>query len=105
LSRTFYSPHLVLVSQPFFEKLTGEQQTWIRESFLVMQKFERNLIRSNEAFIIEKIKETGGEIIELGPEERQRWISATANIFPAFADAVPPSVIEEIKNTIGKNTQ
>lgn len=100
LSRSFYSPHLVLVSKPFFEKLNAEQQQWIRESFLVMQKFERDLIRSNESMIIEKIKEGGGEIIELAPEERERWIKANAGIAPQFAKDVPPSVIEEIQKTI-----
>ena len=100
LTRSFYSPHLVMISKPFFEKLNAEQQQWIRESFLVMQKFERDLIRSNEAMIIEKIKENGGEIIELTPEERARWVKATEGIAPQFAKAVPPSVIEEIKKVI-----
>lgn len=100
LTRSFYSPHLVLVSKPFFEKQSAEKQQWIRESFLVMQKFERDLIRSNEAMIIAKIKENGGEVIELSPEERARWIKATENVAPQFAKAVPASIIEEIKKTI-----
>jgi tripartite ATP-independent transporter DctP family solute receptor len=100
LTRSFYSPHLVLVSKPFFDKLTPEQQQWIRESFQVMQKFERGTIRSNESMIIEKIKEGGGEIILLSPEERERWIKATVGVAPQFAKDVPPSVIEEIKKTI-----
>ncbi|MDR2124547.1 MAG: TRAP transporter substrate-binding protein [Desulfovibrio sp.] len=103
LTRSFYSPHLVLVSQPFFSKLTPEQQSWIRESFLVMQKFERDLIRSNEAIILEKIVAGGGEVIQLDPEERQRWIKAASAIIPQFADAVPPGVIEAIKNTIAES--
>ena len=100
LTRSFYSPHLVMISKPFFEKLNAEQQQWIRESFLVMQKFERNLIRSNESMIKDKIKESGGEIIELSPEEHARWVKATEGIAAQFASAVPPSVIEEIKKTI-----
>ena len=102
LTRSFYSPHLVMVSKPFFEKLDAQHQEWIRESFLVMQKFERNLIRSNEAMIIDKIKEGGGEIIELSPAERERWLEATAGIIPQFSKEVPPNVIEQIKKTIAE---
>ncbi len=100
LTRSFYSGHLVLVSKPFWEKLSPQEQTWINESFAVMQKFERNKIRSNESMIIQKIKETGGEVIELSPEERARWIKATEEVAPAFAYAVPPELIEEMRKTV-----
>ncbi len=100
LTRSFYSPHLVMFSKVFFEKLTSEQQNWIQESFLVMQKFQRETIRSNEAMIIEKIQAGGGEIIELSAEERQRWIDATSGVAPQFAKEVPPELIDEMKKTI-----
>ena len=101
LTRSFYSPHLVMISKKFFENLPAEQQQWIRESFAVMQKFQRDKIRNNEAMILEKIKEMGGEIIELSPDERQRWIDATAKVAPMFAKDVPPELIEEMKKTVG----
>ncbi|MEJ5357489.1 MAG: TRAP transporter substrate-binding protein [Desulfobacterales bacterium] len=100
LTRSFYSGHLVLVSKAFYEKLTPQEQAWIKESFAVMQKFERNKIRGNEAMIIQKIKETGGEVIELSPEERNRWVKATEEVPKAFAYAVPPELIEEMRRTI-----
>ena len=52
--------------------------------------------------IKQKIVEQGGEIIELSPEERQRWVEATKGIVEDFADAVPPAVVQEIKDTIGR---
>jgi tripartite ATP-independent transporter DctP family solute receptor len=100
LTRSFYSPHLVLISKVFWQKLTPQEQAWVRESFAVMQKFQRSKIRGNEAMIIEKIKASGGEVIELAPEERERWIKATADVAPAFASAVPPELIEEMRRTI-----
>lgn len=102
MTNSFYSPHLVLVSTAFWSKLDPQQQQWIRESFNVMQKFERETIRKNEAMIKQKIVEQGGEVIELSPEERQRWVEATRSIAEDFADAVPPAVIQEIKNTVSK---
>ena len=100
LTKSFYSPHLVMISKKFFDTLPKDQQQWIRESFAVMQKFQRDKIRSNEAMIIAKIKEMGGEIIELTPAERQRWIDATAKVAPMFAKDVPPELIEEMKKTV-----
>ena len=92
----------MLVSKAFWSKLDAQQQQWIRESFAVMQKFERETIRKNEDMIKQKIVEQGGEIIELSPEERQRWVEATKGIVEDFADAVPPAVVQEIKDTIGR---
>ena len=100
MTRSVYAPHLVLMSQPFWSKLNAEQQQWIRESFAVMQKFERETIRKNEADIIKKIQETGGEIIELSPEERARWIKASEGIVAQFSDAVPPSVVQQMRDTV-----
>jgi TRAP-type transport system periplasmic protein len=100
LTRSFYSPHLVMISKPFWGKLNSEQQNWIQESFAVMQKFQRDKIRSNEAMIIEKIKAMGGEVIELSQEERARWVEATSGVAPMFAKDVPPELIEDMKKTI-----
>ena len=102
LTKSFYSPHLVLMSKPFWNKLNAQQQQWIRESFAVMQKFERDTIRANEEMIKKKIIESGGEIIELSPEERQRWVEATKVVFDEFSASVPPAVVQEIKDTVAK---
>ena len=100
LSRTVYSPHLVMMSTTFWNKLNDQEKQWIRESFDVMQKFERAEIRKNEAMIIEKIKASGGEVIELTPEERQRWVEATKEVFSKYVDAVSPSTVEAIRETV-----
>lgn len=100
LTRSVYSPHFVMFSKKLWQNLTPEQQQWVRESFAVMQKFEREEIRKNEAMIIEKIKEMGGEVIELSPEEKARWVEASMGVFAQFADSVPPAVVEEMRNTV-----
>jgi len=89
-----------MISKKFFDGLSAEEQQWVKESFAVMQKFQRDKIRNNEAMILEKFKEMGGEVIELSPEERQRWIDATAKVAPMFSKEVPPELIEEMKKTV-----
>ncbi|WP_034636155.1 TRAP transporter substrate-binding protein [Desulfovibrio cuneatus] len=100
MSRTVYSPHLVMISTKFWDKLTPQEQQWVTESFKVMQEFERAEIRKNEAMIIEKIKASGGEVIELTPEERQRWVEATKGVFAKFNDAIPAATVEAVRNTV-----
>ena len=100
ITRSFYSPHLVMLSKPFWEKLTPEQQQMVNESFAVAQEFQRKTIRANEAMIMEKIKEAGGEIIILPPEELARWKEATSTIPKQFESAIPPALLQEMIDTI-----
>ena len=100
LTRSVYAPHMVLISEPFWNKLDAQKQQWIKESFEVMKNFERETIRKNEAMIIEKIKAAGGEVIELSPEERARWVKASADIPNMFSDAVPQSLVQEMLDTV-----
>ena len=104
MTRSFYSPHLVLVSNIFWNKLNDEQKRQIRESFAVMQKFERETIRRNEEMIKQKIVESGGEVIELSPEERLRWINATKNIYQEFSDDVPAEVIQKMRDAVSRKS-
>ena len=48
------------------------------------------------------IKEMGGEVIELTPEERARWVEASKVVFEQFSTAVPPEVVQEIRDTVAK---
>ena len=101
LTRSVYAPHLVMISKPFWNKLNAEQQQWIEESFLVMQKFERAEIRKNEAMIIENIKAMGGEVIELSPEERERWVEASQKaVFEQFPVEMSPEIVQAVRDTI-----
>ncbi len=101
MTRSFYSPHLVMVSKVFWNKLDAQQQQWIEESFAVMQKFQREEIRKNEAMIMEAVVEAGGEIIELTPEERARWAEASQKaVFAEFSDIFTPELVEQVRETV-----
>lgn len=100
LSRTVYTPHMVLLSERFWKKLNEEQQGWVLESFKVMQAYERKLNRENEEKIIKKMQEMGCEIITLSPEEEQRWRDASQKVYDQFKDTIDPKLIEEIRATV-----
>jgi TRAP-type C4-dicarboxylate transport system substrate-binding protein len=97
---SIYSPHLVMISKMFYESLTPEQQILITEAFEEMKIFERNKIRENEKMIIEKMKESGVQIVELSPEERARWAEATKVVYEEYEDRIGKDVIEEARKTM-----
>jgi len=103
LTRSVYGAHLVMISKPFWNKLDAQQQEWIKESFKVMQTFERAEIRKNEAMIIEEIKKMGGEVIELSPEERERWVKISQEaVFKKFPKELSPEIVQAVRDTIKK---
>ena len=102
LSKSVYTPHMVLISERFWKKLNEEQQGWILESFKIMQDFERKANRANEEMIINKMKEMGCEVITLSPEEEARWHEASKVVYDQFKNQVDPKIIEEIRKVVNE---
>lgn len=98
LTNSVYCPHLVLINTKFWNKLTDQERQWIKESFDVAKAFNIKTNRENEAKIIEKMKSEGVEVIELTPEERQRWIDASKGVYDKFKDTVDMEKVTEIQN-------
>lgn len=97
---SLYSPHLVMISKVFFEGLSPEDQKLVKETFEEMKLYERNLIRSNEKMIVEKIKESGVKVIELSDEERAKWAEASKGVYEQFQDKVSKEYVEEVRKII-----
>ncbi len=95
LTRGAYIPHIVFVSQLFWDKLTPQEKEWIEDSFKIMQDYQRTTNRKDELVIIEEIKEAGGEVIELTPEEKQRWMDVSKQeIKEQFDDKISENILK-----------
>ncbi|MGO4886651.1 TRAP transporter substrate-binding protein [Anaerobacillus sp. MEB173] len=99
---SIYSPHMVMINEPFFQSLSEEHKTIILDSFDEMKVFQRNLIRKNEEMIIEKMEENGVEVTLLSPEERARWGEAAASVYDKYEDVIGKDLIEEVKELVTK---
>lgn len=99
---SLYSPHLVMINKTFFEGLTPENQKLVSEAFEEMKIYERQLIRDNEKMIIGKMKEAGVNVVELTPEERQKWAEASAGVYDEFSDLIGKDLIEQVRETVKK---
>ena len=99
---SLYSPHLVMISQQFYESLTPSEQIMITEAFAEMKLYERELIRNNEKMILKKMEEAGVEIVELSDEERANWAQATESVYDQFGDKVGRDLIERARETMAE---
>lgn len=87
-----YSPFVFMMSKEFFDGLTEEQQTIVREAAVEAGEYERKLNREANAKYLDKLQEEGMTYTEITPEARQEMV-----------EAVQP-VIDEYKSKIGEET-
>ena len=100
LSRHFYTPHMVLISKRFLASLTPEEQQLIRDVMSECIREQRKLSRQNEQVFLEKFQsEWGMTIHDLSAGERKRWMEATSKVPDEFKDAVPPALLEQVRET------
>ena len=97
---SLYSPHLVMMSEQFYESLEPFDQVMILNAVNEMKFYQRSLIRQNEAMILEAMRDAGVTIVELSPEERARWAEATSTVYDQFTDVVGADLIEQARETI-----
>jgi len=95
-----YSPHLVMISQRFYEGLDASDQILITEAFTEMKLYQRRLIRQNEERILEDMREAGIEVVELTDEQRADWADAAQAVHDEFGDEVGRDLIERARETI-----
>lgn len=101
LSKHFYTPHLVLMSQRFWNTLSQEEQKLIQETMQDAIAFERAKSRANENEFIEKIKnDPVMEVIELSPEEMQAWQKAASVVPGEFSKTISPELLKRVSDSI-----
>lgn len=100
--RSLYSPHLVMMSQKFYDSLSPGDQIMVTEAFAEMKLYQRNLIRQNEEMILQEMAKAGVNIVELSDAEREQWVAATQPIYAQFSDKVSPELIESAKAAIAR---
>lgn len=102
LVRSLYSPHLVMISQTFYDSLAPSDQILISEAFAEMKLYQRKMIRENEEMILEEMEKAGVNIVELSEEERAEWAAATQGVYDEFEDKVGSELIERARTTMSE---
>ncbi|WP_372572318.1 TRAP transporter substrate-binding protein [Ruegeria jejuensis] len=66
------TPGVVVVSQRTWNGLSEQEQEWLREAGTEFLKL-RPIIQGAEKHLLEKVKEAGGTVLELTPEQIEAW--------------------------------
>lgn len=99
---SLYSPHLVMASQIWWMGLSPEHQELIETAFAEMQDFQRTKIRENEADILTKLADEGMTVVELSPEDRERFREASQSVIAEFESEIGADLIEKARTTIAE---
>lgn len=93
LTRHVYGPHLVLFSQPVWDRLTPAQQTILKEALIEATTFQRQTSARLEAEQLKLLADKGMivEQVDITPFQE-----ATANTASAFKN-IDPAVVAKIK--------
>ena len=97
---SLYSPHLVMLSQKFYDGLSPEDQRLILDTFEEVKLYERQLIRDGEKEIMAQLADKGVNVTVLSDEERAKWAEATASVYGEFEERIGKELIEQVRQTI-----
>lgn len=97
-----YSPFMILFSKKIWDKIPQEDQEIIRkaakETAIYARKWNREAVVDN----LEIIKEEGGTVVELTPEQKKPFQEATKSVWDLVAKQVGQDFIDEVRAEIEK---
>jgi len=102
MSGAIYTPNAIFINKDFFDGLSPEDQKIIVDAGREMSLYERKLVRDNEENFIKNMKEKGVNVIELTPEEKQRWVDATKIVYKEYEEKIGKEFIQKVQATIAK---
>lgn len=95
-----YSPWAFLVSKPFFDGLTPEQQEIVTEAAYEAGAFQRQMNRDAAAEYLANLQAEGMTFTEITPEARQEMVDAVKPVVDQFADQIGKDIIDAVYQAV-----
>ncbi|MFV0295076.1 MAG: TRAP transporter substrate-binding protein, partial [Hyphomicrobiaceae bacterium] len=89
-----FTVYIPVVSEMFFSSLPEEQQKLLRDAMAETEIYQQELVDSEEAGQLQKIREAGVEVVELTPEQQKKFVEQTESVRAAYRDEVGPEVFD-----------
>lgn len=83
-----FTVYIPVISQMFMASLPEEHQALIRSAMAEAADYQQELVNSEEAGQLEKIRESGVNVVELSPEQRQVFSDQTESVRAEYRDTV-----------------
>lgn len=100
LTMSSYFPHVFMINKDFFEGLSPENQTIIKEAAAEMAAFERNLVHENEKSMIENFRENGITVVELDEAQKAEFRAAVEPVYDQFKDQIGEDLIKTVQDAV-----
>lgn len=97
-----FTVYMPVISHSFFNKLSKEQQSLIQESMIKAGRYQQEIIASEEAAQLKKIREAGVEVIELTPEQREVFSEKTKDVRKKYRHTVGKDIYDKWTAAVDK---
>lgn len=99
-TKHIYSPFIFLMGKKFYDGLTEEEQTIVKEAAIEAGKYEREMIREENENSLKGLKEKGMTYTELTPEAREEMKKAVQPVVDKISDKVGKELVDEIRQAV-----
>lgn len=97
-----YNPMGLVVSKKFFDQLSPEQQSILKEAGLEASAYQRKLNREKSEEYLKTLKDHGMVITDLSPEARKQFEARVQPVYKEFADKIGKEYFDEYMAEVSK---
>ncbi|WP_349295397.1 TRAP transporter substrate-binding protein (plasmid) [Thioclava sp. 'Guangxiensis'] len=97
-----YTPFLFLFSKPIFDTYSPEEQAALRDCAVVGRDVERDVIQELNKTSLAKMEEAGLEFNVISPEEQQRMLAKSQEVYDTHKDEIGADVVEMVQSTLAE---
>jgi tripartite ATP-independent transporter DctP family solute receptor len=100
-----YSPFVFLMSKSFYDGLTEEQQTIVKDAAVEAGKYERELNREANGKNLADLQAEGMTFTEVSPEAREEMVKLVQPTLDKYAKQIGEETVQEVYDAIEKATK
>ncbi|WP_069998535.1 TRAP transporter substrate-binding protein [Cellulosilyticum sp. I15G10I2] len=92
-----YGPHIVLMSEQFYQNLSAEEQAFIMEAAHQSALVNRSENRQMCTDYIQNLKDEGATVVELTAEEKQAFVDAVQPVYKEFVPQIGEEFVKQFQ--------
>lgn len=102
LTQHVYTPFIMLVSKKFWDGLSEEEQTILRESAIEAGKYQREVSRKENEQAIKDLEKAGMKINKVSDEEREKMKEMIQPVTDKYAEKIGKELVDEMTAELEK---
>lgn len=96
-TRHVYTPFVMTIGEEFFEGLSEDDQTLIREAAVQSRDYQRQISREYDTFAKEELASRGMEVTELSDEQVAVFQEAVQPVYEQWRDEIGGDLIDRVQ--------